>query len=154
MSLADNDERYISKIGGAIHAEHLHRYRLAAFLSVGRDVLDVDSGEGYGLNLLAAVAQSVGGGDISSKTIKNVQQTYSRANLRFIQGNCTELPYKSASFDMAIGFETIENHDQHDDMMREICRVLRPDGMLIISSLNRPVFHFTSSEPNPSYHGL
>lgn len=154
MSLAYNGEHYIPEIGGAIHAEHSLRYRFAAFLSTGRGGLDVDSGESYGLNLLAAVAQSVCGGDISSKTIENAQQTYSRANLRLIQGDHTELPCESASFDMANGFETIENHDQHGDMMREIRRVLRPGGMLIISILNRPVFHFTSRKPNPSYHGI
>jgi 2-polyprenyl-3-methyl-5-hydroxy-6-metoxy-1,4-benzoquinol methylase len=87
--------------------------------------------------------------DISSKTIESAQQTYSRVNLRFIQGNCAELPCESASFDVVVSFETIEHHDQHDDMMREIRRVLRPDGVLIISSPNRPVYDLTSSEPNP-----
>jgi hypothetical protein len=34
-------ERYVPEVGGAIHAEHLHRYLLALELANGRDVLDV-----------------------------------------------------------------------------------------------------------------
>jgi GT2 family glycosyltransferase len=36
--------------------------------------------------------------------------------------------------DIVISFETIEHHDKHEEMMREIKRVLVPDGALIISS--------------------
>ena len=39
-----------------------------------------------------------------------------------------------ARVDFVVSFETIEHHDQHLQMMMEIRRVLRPDGVLIISS--------------------
>ncbi|MBE1424579.1 SAM-dependent methyltransferase [Desulfomicrobium macestii] len=151
MTLVFDGERYVPEIGGFIHAEHMHRYRIAQILTTGKDVLDVACGEGYGSNLLAADALSVTGIDISAKALDNAQLTYSRDNLCFIQGNCAELPCKSSSFDVVASFETIEHHDQHEEMLHELRRVLRPDGVLLISSPNRPEYNRSLSEPNP-YH--
>src|SRR5205809_4791883 len=49
--------------------EHLHRYAFALQLCKGKDVLDIASGEGYGSNLIAGVARSVLGVDISKEAV-------------------------------------------------------------------------------------
>ena len=36
--------------------------------------------------------------------------------------------------DCVVSFETLEHHDRHEQMMREVKRVLRPGGLLVISS--------------------
>ncbi|HNP61759.1 MAG TPA: hypothetical protein PKM72_13020, partial [Nitrospirales bacterium] len=41
-------ERYVPGVIGDIELEHLHRYYLARELAVGKDVLDIACGEGYG----------------------------------------------------------------------------------------------------------
>lgn len=151
MSLLFDGERYVPGIGGGIHAEHLHRYRLAQTLAMDKDVLDVACGEGYGSDLIAEVALSVAGVDISADAVDNARQTYSRTNLCFIQGSCTALPCDDASFDLVVSFETIEHHDQHELMVLELRRVLRPSGVLLISSPNRPEYNRTLNEPN-SFH--
>ncbi|KVF74418.1 hypothetical protein WS75_16265 [Burkholderia sp. FL-7-2-10-S1-D7] len=50
-----------------------------------------------------------------------------------------------------VSFETIEHHDQHDEMMAEIKRVLRPDGFLIMSSPDKRVYSDIPGFSNP-YH--
>ena len=59
-------ERYVPTEGGEIRQEHLHRYAWCLPAVVGKDVLDIASGEGYGSAMLAAHARSVVGVDISA----------------------------------------------------------------------------------------
>ncbi len=127
-------ERYLPQLSGDIQLEHYHRYLLASKFAAGKKVLDIACGEGYGSNLIADVAASVIGVDISRKTIKHAKTHYHKSNLKFMQGSCADIPLKKNSVDLVVSFETIEHHDQHEEMMREIKRVLKSDGILIISS--------------------
>ncbi len=124
-------------IQGGIVAEHHHRYVLASALANGKEVLDIASGEGYGTAYLAEVAIKATGVDISREAVDFASKKYSRANLCYKQGDCSAIPLPDHSVDIVISFETIEHHDQHDAMMKEIKRVLRPSGLLIISSPDR-----------------
>lgn len=151
MTIHFTGERFVPGAGCVIEAEHLHRYFLARTIAQGLDVLDVASGEGYGSHLLAGLARSVVGVDIAASAVEHAREIYKTPNLRFLLGSCAELPLESASVDMVVSFETIEHHDQHEAMLREIRRVLRPGGVLLISSPNRPEYDKTLSEPNP-YH--
>ena len=144
-------ERFIPGMQGVIEAEHLHRYLIASELAGGLDVLDVASGEGYGSFLLAHVAKSVVGVDIAQEAVSSANRNYARDNLRFECADCVELPLEDASVDFVVSFETIEHHDQHEAMLAEIKRVLKPNGVLLISSPNRPEYDLTLSEPN-HYH--
>jgi SAM-dependent methyltransferase len=151
MSLEITEERFIPGKGGVTECEHLHRYVLACALASGLDVADIASGEGYGSYRLANVARSVVGIDISFDAIAHSTERYQRSNLRFIQGDCGNLPVQSSSLDLVVSFETIEHHDRHIDFLNEIKRVLRPSGLLIMSSPNRPEFNKTLASTN-SYH--
>jgi ubiquinone/menaquinone biosynthesis C-methylase UbiE len=140
MTIRYNGERYVPGVPGIIELEHMHRYALALPLSEGKQVLDVASGEGYGSYMLASNAKFVVGVDISAEAIGHAAQRYSLPNLEFRQGSCAALPVEDESIDLIVSFETIEHHDQHQEMMREIARVLRPDGLLLISSPNKKTY--------------
>lgn len=127
-------ERYLPRISGEIELEHYHRYLLTRKLAVDKTVLDIACGEGYGSNLLSDVAASVTGVDISSDAISHAESTYHKENVKFLQGSCADIPVPDNSVDLVVSFETIEHHDQHEEMMSEIKRVLKADGMLVISS--------------------
>jgi ubiquinone/menaquinone biosynthesis C-methylase UbiE len=142
-------ERYLPNVKGIIEAEHLHRYIIASELVMDKDVLDIACGEGYGSHMLAAKARSVLGVDVAHETIIHAQQKYSAPNLRFTQGDCSVIPVATASIDVVVSFETIEHHLHHSEMLAEIRRVLRPEGLLIMSSPNRPEYNKTLTEPNP-----
>jgi GT2 family glycosyltransferase/SAM-dependent methyltransferase len=72
--------------------------------------------------------------DISTDAVEHARKRYIRANLDFRHGSCADIPMETSSVDIVVSFETIEHHNEHDAMLREIKRVLRPNGVLIISS--------------------
>ena len=113
-------------MGGQIETEHLHRYAIARELCSGLAVLDIACGEGYGANLLAERARSVVGVDIAPDAIVHATGKYSSPKLQFRVGTCAEIPCADESFDLVVSFETIEHHDQHEEMMIGIRRVPRP----------------------------
>ena len=85
-------ERYVPEVKGEIELEHLHRYAIARDLAYGKDVLDIACGEGYGSVLLASVARSVTGVDISEEAIAHASRKYVRSNLSFVVGSCASIP--------------------------------------------------------------
>ncbi len=127
-------ERLETFIHNAISIEHLHRYSLALPLAKQLRVLDIACGEGYGSNLLSANAAHVYGVDIDAETIARAKMKYTAANLEFIAGSADRIPLPDAAVDLVISFETIEHHDRHREMFAEIKRVLRPGGVLVMSS--------------------
>lgn len=134
-------ERYIPSEQGAIRHEHLHRYAWCASLVAGKDVLDIACGEGYGSVMLAQRARSVCGVDIAADAVKHARRAYARAgSLTFKVGDAAAIPLPDASVDVVVSFETIEHHDRHHEMLAEIRRVLRRNGILVISSPNRKIY--------------
>ena len=134
-------ERYTPEVGGGIRYEHLHRYAMSLQYVQGKQVLDLASGEGYGSYHLSKIAASVVGVDIDEAAVSHAQQRYVKhCNLSYRVGNCARIPLDDRSIDVVVSFETIEHHDQHERMICEIKRVLRPDGLLIISSPNKKTY--------------
>ena len=143
-------ERYVPEETGEIRLEHLHRYVVALELVAGKDVLDIASGEGYGAFLLSNSARSVLGIDVSEEAVGHARTVYkAHENLQFLQGNAAEISLPDQSFDVVVSFETIEHLAEQAEMISEIRRVLRRDGVLIISSPNRPVYSGGTPKANP-----
>src|ERR1044072_2635830 len=146
-SMEFTGERFVPTLDGQIKYEHLHRYALVLDFAAGKSVLDIACGEGYGAALMACVAERVVGVDISQPSIEHARRSYYYQNLEFLIGACESIPLPDAAVDLVTSFETIEHHDRHEEMMSEIKRVMRPGGVLIISSPNRLTY---SDEPNYS----
>ncbi|MFS8083618.1 MAG: glycoside hydrolase family 99-like domain-containing protein, partial [Ginsengibacter sp.] len=144
-------ERYLPEIHGNIELEHLHRYLFASRLSLGKRILDIASGEGYGSALLAQSAMSVVGVDISAEAVSHAKAMYQADNLEFKIGSCHAIPLPDHSVDMVVSFETIEHHDEHEAMMREIKRVMTLGGLLVISSPDKLEYSDRPGYANP-YH--
>jgi SAM-dependent methyltransferase len=134
-------ERFTPECEGEIWYEHWHRYALVSQLSQHCAVLDVACGEGYGAAMLAENANSVVGVDISTGAIRHAIGRYGgRANLAFIAASCDRLPFPDASFDLVTSFETIEHIETQQAFIAEIARVLRPGGVLLLSSPNKRLY--------------
>lgn len=144
-------ERFVPGVHGSIELEHLHRYLQASEIVAGKVVLDLASGEGYGSELMAHKASKVIGVDISSEAVFHARKRYAKDNLEYMVGSCAEIPLPDASVDMVVSFETIEHHDQHEKMMQEIKRVLRKDGVLLISSPDKYYYSIEPANVNPHH---
>lgn len=120
--------------------EHLHRYSLVLDYIQGKVVVDIASGEGYGSNLMSKVANHVYGVDIDKAAIENAKNKYIKNNLEFLNGSADNIPIANNSVDVVVSFETIEHHDKHDEMMLEIKRILKEDGLLIMSSPDKKFY--------------
>jgi 2-polyprenyl-3-methyl-5-hydroxy-6-metoxy-1,4-benzoquinol methylase len=148
-------ERYIPSLSDApISYYHWHRYLYASGFVADKTVLDIACGEGYGSDLLAQTAKKVTGVDIDLPTIEHAEKTYRRSNLEFIQGTAGQIPIKGqAVFDMIVSFETIEHLDepQQHVFLGEIKRLLKPGGVLLISTPDKLPYSINRSYKNPHH---
>jgi ubiquinone/menaquinone biosynthesis C-methylase UbiE len=140
------EERFTPESFGEIRLEHFHRYYFVInqINMIDKVVLDLASGEGYGSDLLANYAKHVFGIDIDGETITHAKSKYIRNNLTFLIGEASHIPLPDHSIDIFVSFETIEHHDKHIEMLNEVKRVLKPDGILVMSSPDR---YYYSDKP-------
>lgn len=131
--------------------DHLHRYALVFDYIKDKIVLDIACGEGYGSNLMSQRAQYVYGVDIDLETISSAKHKYNKENLSFKTGRADLIPIETNSIDIVVSFETIEHHDKHEEMMLEMKRVLKPGGIIIISTPDK-YFYTDKRNFNNEFH--
>jgi O-antigen biosynthesis protein len=128
-----------SMSGDLIDAEHQARYRLALPFVAGRRVLDAGCGVGWGSALLAAAgATDVIGVDIAPEAIRASRDSCPSG--RFLVGDLGRLPLAADSVDVVVCLETLEHTSDVACTLVELRRVLRPDGVLVVSSPNPAVY--------------
>src|SRR5512140_497831 len=143
-------ERFVPGLDGPIWYEHWHRYHFAAPFAAGKAVIDVACGEGYGSALLARDAARVTGIDASAEAIAMARRRHGGpSNLEFIEGRCESLPLGDASADLVVSFETLEHLEAPSTLISEAARVLRPDGVLMVSTPNKAIYTDRTGYRNP-----
>ncbi len=129
-------------------AEHYSRYLFVEPLAVGRRVLDLGAGAGYGSHRLAGVATAVTGVDVSAEAVAWAAERYAAPNLRFLQGDARKLDLPDGAFDLVVCFEMIEHVAEQDAVLREVRRVLAPGGVFVVSTPNRRYYTEDRHEHN------
>lgn len=135
-----SDVRFYPDNKDASYYEHMHRYLFARSFVSGKKVLDISSGEGYGSNILHEAAAEVVGCDIDEKTVEAANEKYGCSGLRFMHGDCREMPFDDRSFDVVVSFETIEHIREQETFINEASRVLRKRGIFIVSTPDKKIY--------------
>src|SRR5262249_15741702 len=117
-------------------------------------VLDIASGEGYGSHSLAGVAKQVIGVEADAQAVRHASSKYVRPNLEFRCGSAEGIPVEGKhAFDAVGCFETIEHlwEGQQLTFLREIERLLKPDGVFLVSTPNK-LFYSDRTGHNNRFH--
>jgi SAM-dependent methyltransferase len=119
-----------------LHQRLLKPYVISADLIKG-DLLEVGCGEGRGIDQMLPHIKSYSAIDKLSIAIESLRHRYPSG--KFISGNLPPLPYPDASFDSVVSFQVIEHIQDDKFFLQEIFRVLRPGGIALITTPNRPM---------------
>ncbi len=127
-----------------------HRYRFSrSFLKDG-DVLEIACGSGIGLGYLSRHARRVVGVDIEERNVARAGE-YCRGKQKMEARvmDAHHILYPDESFDLALLHEALYYLKDPHRFAAESSRVLRPEGRLIISTVNRDWKDF---HPSPFAH--
>ncbi len=136
-------ERFVPGIeDDEITIEHYQRYESILHIVKDKVVVDAACGEGYGTSILGTVAKSVTGIDISEEAVERAKQTYESCNVKYKVGDISRLDFEDSSIDVFVSFETIEHVGQElqEKFIAEVYRVLKDDGLFIVSSPNKAIY--------------
>ncbi|MGV0643126.1 class I SAM-dependent methyltransferase [Mycolicibacterium sp. XJ2546] len=125
-------------------------YQRLADRCAGRDVLEAGCGEGYGADLIADVARRVIGLDYDESTVAHVCARYPRVEMH--HGNLAALPLTDGEVDVVVNFQVIEHLWDQEQFVAECLRVLRPGGVLLMSTPNRITFSPGRDTPVNPFH--
>lgn len=125
-------------------------YRRLSSLCAGKDVLEAGCGEGYGADLIADVARRVVAVDYDAAAVAHVRTRYPRVQV--VAANLASLPLPDTSVDVVVNFQVIEHLWDQPQFVTECLRVLRPGGLLLMSTPNRITFSPGLDTPVNPFH--
>ncbi|MBI3450762.1 MAG: methyltransferase domain-containing protein [Acidobacteria bacterium] len=114
-----------------LHARHLAAYEIARPHVGGRDVVEIGTHRGYGSRVLAPGARSFTGVDLA---FDHALAARNEGGVRSIQADGQRLPLRAAAADVVVSFQVIEHVWSVPAFLREIHRILRPSGILVVST--------------------
>lgn len=129
--------------GGMDHV-WMSAFRTAVNPLPGEKVLDVAAGTGASSAVLAKAGAEVTACDLSEGMIEVGRRRH--PEIEFIHGDAMELPFEEASFDVVTISWGLRNIPDPGLALREMARVVRPKGRLVVCEFSTP--------PNRAFRSL
>ena len=131
----------------------MRAYHVRRLVETGRKTLDIGCGEGIFYYELTKRGCKMFGIDYSMEALKNMRKRMSLVSIspRVINADAQVLPVKSKSFDQVICLDVIEHLKDANAAINGIGRVLKKDGILVLSVpnelyLTKSVLHIDFTE--------
>lgn len=108
----------------------------------GKDVLDVATGSGWMAIVLAKAGYDVTSIDIDEEAIERAKErTIDEGliideNISFQIADAQNMPFSDNTFDAVFSFDSMHHMPDCNKVIKEISRVCKPGGVIIISDLN------------------
>jgi len=117
------------------YRRHLVVYEWIAARTIGRRVVDMACGEGYGSEVLARGAASVVGVDANPEAHEHARLRYLRQNLRF-ERDLVETFRPQEPCDAVVFLQTIEHVQNPGEILEHFKAMLAPGGVAYVSTPN------------------
>jgi SAM-dependent methyltransferase len=114
---------------------HLAVYEWIGARVIGRRVIDMACGEGYGSEVLSRSATSVLGVDANPEAHEHARLRYRRQNLDFERG-LVETHGEPGTYDAVVFLQTIEHVQDPVAVLAHFRALLAPGGMIYVSTPN------------------
>jgi 2-polyprenyl-3-methyl-5-hydroxy-6-metoxy-1,4-benzoquinol methylase len=128
-------------------------YELASkYISHSDVVLNIGCGLGFGTHILAGISKRIIGVDLDPEAIDAAKLVFSSEPADFMVCDALNLPFFE-EFDAVVAFEVIE-HIPPDKFLREVDKVLKPNGRLFISTPQNSLGHIPTTPDHIKEYSL
>jgi SAM-dependent methyltransferase len=117
---------------------HEAAYAWLAAWCTGAVVIDAGCGEGYGAAYLRRTAGRVVALDYAPDVVTHAARTYPALDVA--RADLQRLPLRDGAAEVVVSLQTVEHLHDQPGFVAECARVLRPAGMLVLTTPNRLTF--------------
>lgn len=124
---------------------------------VGRFAYGLDAGCGSGMfthTVLLPVCEDVWAIDIAVESVSRLKRRLPKADgarLHIVKASLGQLPFEKASFDVVLCSEVLEHIEDDESALREIARVTKPGGFVVITVPHPPAPFSDSAHVREGY---
>lgn len=118
------------------------KLRKMSDLKEGKNILEIGCGQGVGTQLIKTYfkPQRIQAIDLDPKMIQRAKRRIKDSHVHFEVGDASQLRFKDNSFDAIFDFGIIHHIPNWRDCLKELYRVLKPGGQLIMEDLSIDTF--------------
>lgn len=111
-------------------------------LGPSQDILDIGCGAGFLTNSLAAQGHRVTGIDLSIGSLEVAKKRDRTKKVCYMQLDAFALPFADHSFDVICAMDFLEHVEMPEQIIRNIARLLRPNGLFFFHTFNRNLLSY------------
>ena len=131
--LATAERVSLEKSDNFVFQRSLLAYHRAAEFVEG-DILEIGTGTGYGVEIIAPKAKRFL--SVDKQLPHNILQL---ENVEYYDMQVPPIGFENCSFDSVVSFQVIEHIEEDLEFVNEVARVLRPGGKFVVSTPNAPM---------------